>query len=441
MKRAILSILLIFMFAVTAQAGADGTTSLKESVVTSVKHHPKIKSILYNREASARDLSAALGRFFPSLDVSANYGFQQYDSSTTRRLGTDQRTRTASDTTVALSLNLFDGMDRYYTYQGFKDRLQSAEYLLMDNVEAIALDAVRAHHDVVRERKLLELAENNVQDHRDLLDSISERVFAGATSRADETQAMSRLARAETTHITYQGNLNNAEAAYRRMTGTEPGALSKPEFHPDYIEGELRELLDRTLENNPKIKVRKADLAASEKDQNVTESDYYPNVDVVVSSRNTDRLDGATTHLQDNRAMLEMSWNLFSGGTDYNEAKAAESRVNEAQAELQDTIDELSREVATAWSDYEIAVKQVANYEKALDYSKETRDMYLVQFNVGQRSLLDVLDSINEVFSNSVLLETARMNRSFSVYKLLTLEGELVQQLEVSDKAYEMAEK
>ncbi len=419
-----------------AFAGADGTTSLKETVVAAVKQHPQIKALLFNRDAQSSNLAAALGRFFPSLDLTSNAGFQQYRSSTTRGNDTENRHRTATDTTLALTLNVFDGMDRIYTYKGSKARLESAEYRLRDNVETVGLDAIRAHHNVVRERDLVKLAEENVEKHHELLDSITERVQAGATSLADETQAKSRLARAFTTLITYKGNLRTAEADYTRVTGKAPGVLSTPQFHPEYVE-DMEKVLKRTMDNNPKIKTSKADLVASEKDEMVAESDFYPNVDVVVSSRNTDNLDGSDSYYQDNSAMLQMSWNLFSGGSDYSETKAAKARVGEAKSNLQDTTDDLIRQVVTAWTEYETAVSQVENYERALGYSIETRDMYLVQFNVGQRSLLDVLDSINEVFSNSVLLETAKTNRSFSLYKLVTLRGDLVHTLEVAEKTYD----
>jgi adhesin transport system outer membrane protein len=65
--------------------------------------------------------------------------------------------------------------------------------------------------------------------------------------------------------------------------------------------------------------------------------------------------------------------------------------------------------------------------------------MYLMQFNVGQRSLLDLLDATNEVFSNRVQLETATMNRDFTVYKFLALEGQLMKTLEIAPDTYENA--
>jgi len=414
-----------------------GATSLKESVIAAVKQHPQIKSLLYNRAAMSSNLSAALGRFFPSLDLSSDYGFQQYNSQTTRGQATEDRHRTATDTTVALTQNVFDGMNRYNDYQGSKARLTSAENRFLANVEAVSLDAIRSHTDIVRQRILVSLAGDNIVSHQEVLNSIAERVAGGAGSMADEMQARGRVARAETTLITYMGDLRTAEAEYIRVTGTTPGPLEDPDYHPEYIPATLDGILDTALENNPNIKISKAELEAKEKDKGVTSSALYPTVDIEVSSRHTDHLDGSQTWLRDNRAMLAMSWNMFNGGSDYQDTQAANARVREANEDLRDTTDDLTRQVATAWVEYETAVSSIEKHMEALQYSMESRDMYLMQFNVGQRSLLDVLDSINEVFSNSVLLETAKSNRNFTLYKFLALEGKLIKTLEVAEKTYD----
>ena len=347
------------------------------------------------------------------------------------------RTRTATDTTLLLTQNVFDGMDRYNEYQGSKARLTSAEHRLVDNVETVALDAIRAHIDIVRERKLLTLAEENIISHQEVLESIAERVAGGAGSLADEMQARGRVARAETTQIKYSGALRTAEAEYYRLTGMAPGLLDEPEYMMAELPSGLEEVLLKAMENNPKIKIYQAEVEVTEKDRNVTDSELYPNIDIEVSTRNTNQLDGSDTYLQDNRAMLALSWNLFNGGTDYQRIQTANARIREAQEDLRDITDDMTRQVVTAWSEYDTAVKSIEKHMEALSYSMESRDMYLMQFNVGQRSLLDVLDSINEVFSNSVLLETAQSNRNFSLYKLLTLEGILVNSLAVAEKSYE----
>lgn len=437
MKRLAIALLLTLTFSIHAFANEDGITSIQNSVQEAVKQHPQIRALIHNREAMSQNLASALGRFFPSLNLTSNAGFQQYSSSTTRSAGSESRHRTATDSTLKLTQNVFDGMNRYNTYQGSKDRVTSAEHRLYDNVETVALDAIRAHIDVVRQRKLVALAQENIIAHQEVLESIAERVAGGAGSLADEMQARGRVARAETTLITYTGELNTAEAEYHRTVGTPPGPLGEPDFILDLTPESMESVLDNTLANNPKIKVSQIEVAATERDKQVTQSSFFPTVDIEVSSRNTNHVDGSDTYLQDNRAMLALNWDIFSGTSDYHNTKRDAARVREAEANLQDVTDDMTREVATAWAQYQTASGSIDKAMEALSYSMESRDMYLMQFNVGQRSLLDVLDSINEVFSNSVQLETAQSNLNFTLYKFLTLEGRLVNSLDVPAKMFD----
>ncbi|WP_238528360.1 TolC family outer membrane protein [Pseudodesulfovibrio mercurii] len=411
--------------------------TLKDSVVAAVKQHPQIKALLNNKDAVAKAQLSALGRFFPSLDLTGEYGKQQYSNSTTRNNGTDKRWRTPSEFKATLTQPIFDGFDRWHDYKREGARLTSAEGRLVDNVETVGLDAVRAHVDVVRLRKLVSLAEDNIAAHQHLLDSISERVEGGAGNRADEMQAKGRVARAETTLVTYTGELRAAEAEYIRTVGTAPVSLADPQYLPDYIPGKADNILELALDNNPKIAVYKAEITVAEQTKGQLESTMYPTVDAYLSSRHTDNLDGVDYWIQDNKAMLRARWNIFNGTSDYYDIQTAAARIREAQDNLQDTTDDIIRQVAATWADYQSSLNQIEKYQEALQYSIESLDMYLMQFNVGQRSLLDLLDATNEVFSNRVQLETATMNRDFTVYKFLALEGSLMKTLEIAPSTYE----
>jgi len=433
----LLAFFLFCAYPVAAVADTNGTVTLTDSVKGAVGHHSQIKAFVHNREAINRNLAAALGRFFPSLDLSSRYGIQKYNTQSARSSGTEGRSRTASDSTLTLTQNVFDGMDRISDYLGSKARLTSAEYRLIDNVETVSLDAIRSHVDVVRLRKLVELAKTNVTAHQEVLESIAERVAGGAGSLADEMQARGRVARAETTLITYEGELRTSEAEYLRVVGVEPGALADLDFDQQLAPEALPPFMEAVLKENPKVHVYQAEVEAVREDKGISTATMMPSVDIEVSSRYTDQLDGSATYLRDDRAMLALSWNLFSGTSDYQRIKAAQARVEEAQANLQDTLDELGRQASATWTEYQTSIGQVEKHQEALQYSMESRDMYLMQFNVGQRSLLDVLDSINEVFSNSVQLETAISNRDFTVYKFLALQGSLIKTLDITQSAYD----
>jgi len=437
MKKQLLTILILTLALSVPAFAQNGTVTLKDSVVSAVKQHPQIKALLNNKDAVAKAKLSALGRFFPSLDLTGEYGTQQYSSAATRSVNTDEHWRNPTEFQATLTQPIFDGFDRWHDYKREGARLTSAEGRLVDNVETVGLDAVRAHVDVVRMRKLITLAEDNIAAHQHLLDSISERVQGGAGNRADEMQAKGRVARAETTLVTYTGELRSAEAEYIRTVGTAPTTLAKPDYLPNYLPAKADQILEIALDNNPKIAVYKAEIEVAEQTKGQLESTMYPTVDAYLSSRHTDNLDGVDSWVQDNKAMLRARWNIFNGTSDYNDVRTATARVREAQNNLQDTTDDIIRQVASTWADYQSSLNQIEKYQEALQYSIESLDMYLMQFNVGQRSLLDLLDATNEVFTNRVQLETATMNRDFTVYKFLALEGQLMKTLEIASNTYE----
>lgn len=434
MKRLLASACCLMLWA-TPVFAANGTTTLDESVAAAVKQHPQIKTLVHNREAISRNMEAAFGRFLPSVDAFAGAGFQDYDSQTTRQPDYDDEDY-LFDSTLKLTQNIFDGMDRINFYEAAKDRLTSAEFRLLNNVETVSLDAVQAHIDVSRQRVLVGYAEKNVVKHKEVFESISERVEAGAGNRADEMQARGRVARAETTLVTYLGDLKTAEANYKRVTGMAPEHLEDAKYTAEQKPESMQELIDRTLEGNPLIRVYEAEIAASKKDKKVNESEYYPEIDLELSTRYAQNDGSDTSYLQDSRAMIVMNWNLYRGGSDYETVKSAEARTRQAVADKVNTADDLTLQAATAWNEYQVAIGQIDKYTEALEYSRQSLEMYQEQFNVGQRSLLDVLDAINEVFSNAVLLKSAEDNGVFALYKFRALEGNLLYTIGLDATAY-----
>lgn len=62
--------------------------------------------------------------------------------------------------------------------------------------------------------------------------------------------------------------------------------------------------------------------------------------------------------------------------------------------------------------------------------------MYTQQFALGERSLLDVLDSENELYSSSLQLVTSKANEVGAGYKLLAIAGHLIDSLGISRTAF-----
>ena len=82
------------------------------------------------------------------------------------------------------------------------------------------------------------------------------------------------------------------------------------------------------------------------------------------------------------------------------------------------------------------SLNEVKEYTTAVQYNRDTKEIYLEQFGVAQRSLLDVLDSENEVFQSSSQLVTSSVNEQIAAYKLMALSGNLITALGVDPALY-----
>ena len=67
-----------------------------------------------------------------------------------------------------------------------------------------------------------------------------------------------------------------------------------------------------------------------------------------------------------------------------------------------------------------------------MEYSKYTRSAYIEQFQIGKRSILDVLDTENELFNSSTQAEPARGNILVGAYRLSALSGNLLPQMSIN---------
>ena len=98
---------------------------------------------------------------------------------------------------------------------------------------------------------------------------------------------------------------------------------------------------------------------------------------------------------------------------------------------MYDFMDDLKLDIQSTWVNYLAAQDQYRNYTEAMKYAEFTRTAYLEQFQLGKRSLLDVLDAENELYSSSTQAETARGNILVGAYRLCALTGNLLPMLSI----------
>lgn len=414
---------------------ASAEISLKDSVLATLKTYPRIAALESESKAAKQEHRSAWGGYLPDLDATGSYGPTMHNSAGTRSDGTENDWRGAFDGSVSVSQLIYDGRFTQSRVERTESAYKSSLSQVLDAGERFGLDAVIAHLTVIRNRALVELAEENAQQYRDILGSMQELVDAGGGSISDLTLTQGRLARALATLAEQRSALEIAEAKYKRLTGVEPEKLEDVEVStsaPADLETAFRAMRSK----NPGLDTRRYEIEVADGLVKEREATYYPKVTGEGSYRYTEDMLGVDDYTADLRFAVVGRWNLYNGGSDLALTRAAKARKAKAREEFRDTEDELYRQVAATWSEQEAAFDQVEQYNKAVGFNVETRDVYAQQFTVGQRTLLDVLDAENELFVTRGRLVTAKVNVLIASYRLLALGGGLVNSFGLNSADY-----
>ena len=407
-------------------------TSIKEAVEMALATNPDIGIVASNREAVDQELRQARGLYLPQLDVRGGLGVGLIDDAATRAAGDGTRSQDMGEVALSLSQPLFDGFEASSTVEREQARVESAASRVLENSEVLSLDAIGSYMRTLRTRELVRLAERNLEVHLDILASLEARLSGGGGSRADVAQTQVRVSRARATLTQNYNLLRDAEADYTRIVGQFPHEIEAPEVPSEALPEDLDAAVQIAMRNNLTTRIFEADVRSAQAEIEVAEVPLWPSLSLEGISEYNDGLSGVDQHEYNNTVMLRLDWNLFRGGIDRAARQEAVARLSESKNRRFKAQVDSEREMRQSWFALEASRQSVLDLKDAVKFALETRDAYVQQFEVAQRTLLDVLDAENELFVSASELVTAETNEVLATYRILAVAGHLMRTLGVS---------
>ncbi|NCF04316.1 MULTISPECIES: TolC family outer membrane protein [Kosakonia] len=404
-------------------------TTLEQAVKDAILWHPDVSASSNRRYSAEQDLRAARGGYYPSVELSAGTGWERTDNSTTRAEGYHQRDLQRNESSISVTQNLFSGFATRSEVARQTATVNSRAWTVLDTSETTALTAIQAYLDVLRGRQMVLLAEDNLKNHERIFDQITLRTEQGVGRQADYEQAEARLAQARNNLLTEQTNLDDSLANYQSVVGKEADDLTLPAKSaiPDSLEAARKVM----LQNSPLLKQADEDVEATRQQYEAAKSRFYPSVNLEVARTMDDNIDGTRGHNQEWQAMVRMSYNLYNGGSDKAALMSDAYKMKEAQDVKNNALRQLNEELRLSWNALQNAEKQVPIAKDYADRSKTVRTAYQEQFSLGDRSLLDMLDSENEVFTAQRRYVELQFIEMFTTYRINARTGTLLKTLNI----------
>lgn len=416
----------VVTFSTTVQA-----ESLESAVFRTIATHPEIKAQINRRTAKQHELRQAEAGYYPSVDLMAAAGKENSKNRFTAAAGyTDYVDLTRTEEAFVVTYNLFNGFSTTSSVDSVSANVSAAGHRLHNITEQIALQVADVYLRVLQYQQLVDLSQETLTEHERLFTKVKSRSRSGVGRRSDISQAMGRVDKARANLIADQTSLQNAISNYLRVTGSRPSDLSLPDSGQQELPANMQEAINLAEKNNPLIRAVQSDVQGANALRRESKSGYYPRVDLVFEQSRGENLDGIEGVEKDYSLMLKMRYNLFNGGYDTARSRQAVSLYQASQDNLDDIRRRVTETTQLAWNSYQSIVRQIPYLDSYVKSIQRTRTAYSDQFKIGKRSLLDLLDSENELYQARRSRIIAKYDRVYSGYRILANMGRFVDLLE-----------
>ena len=407
--------------------------SLDEVVALTLQSNPNVLEASNERFARDHELRFARGNYYPTLDLVAGVGRERSDNVATRAQGArtgagDTVTLTPTQVELQATQLLFDGFARQSEVARQEARIESSAYTVFGTSQVVGLRTAEVYLEALLRRMLLDLSKENLAVHLSIFDQIEAR--SGSVGRkSDLEQIKGRLALARSNVIADEFNAVDADTNYLRVVDVMPAELTRPAPPTDRLPKSMENAVQAALAAHPTLKSAEADVQASIAEHKGARNGYYPRFDLEAFANVQEDVDGIEGDEDAVGVFLRMRYNLYRGGREGARIKATASLLERTREIRNNTRRQVHESIRLSWVSYTATSNQLTPLRERADASGKTRDAYKQEFNIGKRSLLDLLDTENEFIEAKRALLEAEYDNLFAQYRILTGTGQLLQAL------------
>lgn len=401
--------------------------TLNEAVHESLQAHPVIQERLNNFRATQQDLKIAEAEYYPVVDARATAG---YNNAGELYSHVNAIEYTNYESSLTLTQNLFNGFGTRHKVDYQEARVMAAAYNYIEKTNDIAFRTVGAYLNVLRAKELLETARENVEINTDLFNKVKTLYDGGLTTKSEMNKINSSLSLARSNLTVQENNFRDTFATLRRLTGHEvdPSVMSRPDLKAHMPESFERAAMV-AIDNNPSILVGRYNTKGAQALMSENKKGYYPKLDLEVNQFFNDAHQDNNGFDQPDdrfRARLVMNYNLYRGGADRATEQKNISKVNQEVQTMLESKRQALEGIEFSWNAYEMIAKQLVDLREYQKYAEVTLDLYKDEFDMGRRSMLDILAAQNDLIGSRQQIINAQYDELYARYRILDAMGLMV---------------
>jgi len=401
---------------------------IKSTVSEVLSTNPIVKERLQNFKSTQQDITTAKAAYYPRLDLNLGIGYEHTDKS-------DMPTTPDSATydfdvyqnSLKLTQNIFDGFATTNQVKEQKARVVAAAYSYIEKVNALSYETLNAYLEILKNKKLLETAQENVKIDQDILSKVEKLYTAGLTTLSEVHKIESSLALAQSNLVVQENALLNASYNLEKLLGKELdiSKMQEPKLKIK-LPKDKKEALKYALRHNPSILVSEYNIKLAEATKSASNSSFYPKIDIEISESINKNLSAVEGKDERFRAMAYLSYNFFNGFKDSAAYKKALTNIQQEYHNKESIKRDIIQNINIAWAAKTKLQEQLLRLNEYKEFSHKTLLLYAKEYDLGRRSLLDLLSAQNDFIAAKAQIIDTEYSLLYAKYRILDAMGNLV---------------
>ncbi len=411
---------------------------MKSSLQEVLASHPVIQERLQNYKATKEDISSAESGYYPKLDLNLGAGYEN-----TKRYNqagnTDDQTYSFNvyQNSLKYTQNLFNGLSTTYLVKKQEYKTFAAAYSYVEKVNTTSYDFVNAYLEVLKNRELIETAQENVQINEDVLNKVSKLYKSGFTTLSEVDKIKSSLALAKSNLVVQENTLLDKEYALERIVGHKIDVKNLTATHRSITLPQTKEkIIKYAMAHNPSLLVSEFNKKSAQATNKERKAKYYPKIDIEVSQSMNKNLSGIEGNNDAFRAMAYLSYNIFNGFSDKHSIAKSLNQIEQENQNQNNIRRKILQTINSSWSSQKKLQEQMVHLKEYHDFSAKTLALYRKEYALGQRSLLDLLASQNDLIKSKEQIINTNYSILYAKYRLLDAMSSLVTSILDKESVY-----
>ena len=370
---------------------------LVEVYKLATERDPVLREAAAKRESQREAKPLALSALLPQVGISGSTDYRHNDF---------REAPTQNYNTNALSVGVNQVLyrrDRFVRYEQADWQLELADAQYRTAEQDLMLRVANAYFNVLSAQEALNFVQADKKATERQLEQATQRFEVGLIAITGVHEAQARYDQAVTNEILAMNELDNAWEDLRQILGIRPEKLAdlKKEIPLEPpMPADIDEWSSIGMQNSPNVKAASDATQIAQREIEVQRSGHYPTLDAFGSYglNDSNRDDAIFDDVKSGVIGLQLNVPLYQGGGVQAATRQARADLIAAQERLDQARRETDKQVRNAYRALQASISAVKSLAAGIVSAKSALDATTAGFDVGTRTMVDVLNAQRDYF-------------------------------------------